>query len=413
MLVNKKTNENILRIAIIINIYMNKLLSFIAKETSGKSFNTHKYCFEEANVPNIIYDDNKNITLKKYGETEKITSMKPLKEKAEKVLQYSKPIFKYFLDGSYRSYKVDDIAYGNRVYPIIAGQIGIGCCLRDDFGNMLKCILEHHLVFCLPDCANKDDSKNENKKILFFNNLLSKINNNSFLLEKNIIFYKIFSYEDRVLNTGEKYEDLAIAKIQDEMVENEKRIVSQLTRDNKLNENSYLLKDGSLEYRKLETGDYRDLSIIKSNYKRVVGVSKSFNPERCIDANKQSNATKIAELPLYFRTPAFMYESTMASGKEGKVKFANWYLRIRDAKFTNSPFEGIIKIEKILVSEKEQEIGLDSEEIDLISASLINERNPVCYGKDSRWANHLYPVYLTESYIKSNYFSNQYFLNLF
>jgi hypothetical protein len=34
---------------------------------------------------------------------------------------------------------------------------------------------------------------------------------------------------------------------------------------------------------------------------------------------------------------------------------------------------------------------------------IINERNPVCYGSDDRWANHLYPIYLTEKYIKSQY----------
>ena len=28
---------------------------------------------------------------------------------------------------------------------------------------------------------------------------------------------------------------------------------------------------------------------------------------------------------------------------------------------------------------------LDTEEVDLISANIINERNPVCYGEDNRW----------------------------
>ena len=72
-----------------------------------------------------------------------------------------------------------------------------------------------------------------------------------------------------------------------------------------------------------------------------------------------------------------------------------------------------MKIEKILVTDDEQEKGLDSDEIDRISANLINERNPTCYGSDNRWANHLYPVYLTESFIKSKYLSDVFFLNLF
>ena len=73
----------------------------------------------------------------------------------------------------------------------------------------------------------------------------------------------------------------------------------------------------------------------------------------------------------------------------------------------------LVKIEKILITEDEIENGLNSEEIDLITANIINERNPVCYGKDARWANHLYPVYLTENFIKSKYLSDINFLNLF
>ena len=39
--------------------------------------------------------------------------------------------------------------------------------------------------------------------------------------------------------------------------------------------------------------------------------------------------------------------------------------------------------------------------INSISAHLINEAYPVCYGKDARWANHLYPIYVTERFCKS------------
>ena len=56
---------------------------------------------------------------------------------------------------------------------------------------------------------------------------------------------------------------------------------------------------------------------------------------------------------------------------------------------------------------------LDTELIDVISANLINEAYPVCYGKDTRWANHLYPVYLTETFCKSNYIDSNIFINLF
>ena len=104
-----------------------------------------------------------------------------------------------------------------------------------------------------------------------------------------------------------------------------------------------------------------------------------------------------------------MYETS----RVGDVKFAIWYLRIREAIRTASPFDGIIKIQKILVTDDEKKNGLETTEIDSISANLINERNPVCYGSDNRWANHLYPIYLTERYLKSQYLSDAFFLNIF
>ena len=46
-----------------------RILDIIAYETSGKSYKTYKYCFDSAETSSINYDDNKQITWKKYGET--------------------------------------------------------------------------------------------------------------------------------------------------------------------------------------------------------------------------------------------------------------------------------------------------------------------------------------------------------
>ena len=102
-----------------------------------------------------------------------------------------------------------------------------------------------------------------------------------------------------------------------------------------------------------------------------------------------------------------------SSPRIGDMEFAVWFVRIRDQWYTNNAFDGILKIEKILVTEEQRKYGLDSEEVDIITASIINERNPVCYGADKRWANHIYPVFVTESYVKSKYLGESMFLNLF
>ena len=51
--------------------------------------------------------------------------------------------------------------------------------------------------------------------------------------------------------------------------------------------------------------------------------------------------------------------------------------------------------------------------VDLISANIIKEAYPVCFGNDSRWANHLYPVYLTETFCKSHYVNDEIIYKLF
>ena len=99
-----------------------KILDIIADETNGKSYKTYKYCFDNEETSAIDYDDTKQITWKKFGETIPPKNYKDLRVEA-RTIQNLKPLFTYFLDGSRHTYKVDDIAYKNQVYPIIAGQV--------------------------------------------------------------------------------------------------------------------------------------------------------------------------------------------------------------------------------------------------------------------------------------------------
>ncbi|MGD9582027.1 MAG: hypothetical protein AB7V50_11700 [Vampirovibrionia bacterium] len=390
---------------LILFLLMDKILQFIAKETNGACYTSFKYCHDSISVPTLDYEDKPKVSLKEFGETHHSENYRDLKQKVEK-LKSSKPLFRYFLDGSRRTYKVDDIEYQRKIFPIIAGQIGVSCCIRENPSTFRVAIIEKDLVLSLPRYAYADGHNAD----LFFNNLTTKINQLSSLAKFNLKFSKILPYDSGKLAEGEKYENKGIAKIQDEMIESEKRIVSQLTAKNLLNQENYLVKDGSLQYKPLKTGDFREFTKIKNNYRCVVGVSKQFNPELIRDKNDKSNASFIAHLPIYQRTPAFMY----APGEQfGDVKFAVWYVRIREKKYSETPFAGILKLEKMLMTGNESENGLESDEIDLITANIIAERNPVCYGVDKRWANHLYPIYLTEKYLKSQYISDLHFLNLF
>lgn len=384
---------------------MKKIMETIAHETNGKSYDTYKYSYDSARVPAIEYDDetDKIMKWKQSGENIKYNSPIMLKSLADKI-RNNEPIIRYFLDGSRHVYKVDDISYQKQVFPVIAAQIGIGCCERE-LKKMKSKRFYQKFVIVLPDKSNSDGWNDDS----FFEIRKNKINELSILKKLNIKFDKILKY--RTSQSDTKYEDRAIAIVQDYMIESEKQMVAELVKEGCLNQNSYLLKDGSLEYKVMKTGreDLRSLQKIKNNYRWVIGVSKSFNPESCLDHTGKPNSDYIANLPLFARTPVARYENRNFTGD---VQFAVWYVRIRDKRKTATPFDGVLKIEKILMDD-EIENGIDSDEVDLITANIINERTPTCYGKDKRWANHLYPVFLTESYVKSKYLSEEIFLNLF
>ena len=111
---------------------MPKIMQFIERETNGKSYHTYKYSYDSIGIPSIEYDDDPNKVMKWKDSAEttqhkKAVDLKPL---ADKISGREPPLIKYFLDGSRHVFKVDDIAYNKQVYPVVAGQIGVGCCRR-------------------------------------------------------------------------------------------------------------------------------------------------------------------------------------------------------------------------------------------------------------------------------------------
>ena len=387
---------------------MPKIMEIIEKETKGKSYHTYKYSFDSIGVPSIEYDDESDKIMKwqDSGETVRYKAPVDLKPLADSIMG-DNPLIKYFLDGSRHVFKVDDIAYNKQVFPVIAGQIGVGCCKREN-KKMSPELFYRELVLALPDKANADGWDDS----AYFASKLKKLNESEELKRFNLSFSAIIPYStSKANNTHSKLEDIAVGKVQDYMVEAEKRMVVELVRKRKLGQDSYLVKDGSLEYQKMSSGkpELRTLQQIKHNYNWVIGVSKSFNPELCFDHTGKPNSNYIANLPVFHRTPVARYVSSYV-GED--IAFGIWYIRLRDKRRTQTPFDGVIKVEKIMMDE-ELETGIDSDVVDIISANILNERNPTCYGTDKRWANHLYPVFLTESYVKSKYISTEMFLHLF
>ena len=391
-----------------------RITKILEAETGGKSYKAHKYSLDNKDRPSPDYGDvDKSLEWSEYGETKHGKQYIDLTSMSKKLSLGGEQLISYFLDGSRHVYKVDDMAYekaGNRsvIYPIIAGQIGVGCCCREDKRVRSERFIGE-IALAIPDIADADGSGDKG----FFQALAKKIRDGSVLasrLGQDWRFSRVFSYDSKDEDKG-KFEDRGTARIQDEMINLEQQMVTDLVAAGKLNQDNYLVKDGSLEYRpnKDMRKDSNEYKRFKNRYDFVLGVAKGFNPTVCKDTHGKANPGYIADLHLYSRTPVAKFTNPML----GDIAFAVWYIRIHSQTRTRSPFDGIIKVEKILVSDSEVENGMDSDLVNLLSAYLINERNPTCYGADQRWANHLYPVYLTEQYVKSRYISEESFLHMF
>lgn len=384
-------------------------MQVLAEETGGRSYKAHKYGLDRTERPIIDYSEDA-VVWEKIAETSRnLPKYIPLENLSIDLAERGEQYLTYFLDGSRRVYKVDDHSYAvsrdrSKIFPIIAGQIGVGCCKRVD-RIVIPEQFHGEIVISVPDIANADD------KAGFFEGMAIKLSKLPVIQRSGIKINSVIPY-DTSGKKSDKFEDRGTARIQDRMVQCEKDMVTELVKKRLLNSRNYLIKDGSLEYRPTDDikKDVRKLATFKNGFNYVLGVSKNFNPEVCKDINGKANPGYISELPLYHRTPVACYSNP---DWFGDIKFAVWYIRLREQSRTRTTFDGIVKVEKILGTQEENSKGIDSDLVNMLSALIINERNPVCYGADLRWANHLYPVYLTETYIKSKYLSAESFLHLF
>ncbi len=393
---------------------MSKILKLLEQETGGKCYRAYKYNVESESRHPIDYGEDKAMQFQHgHAETKPPERYRDLREQSRHMQQIegNDETLCYFLDGSRHVYKVDDIAFRvskgrTAVYPILAGQIGVGCCGRKN-RRMYKTILRREWAIALPELADKDGHKD-----VFFSALGKKMKQNN--------FFSRFGWEDgRVMSYSVKqeasqgkgrdsFEARGTALIQMRMMEMERESVADLARRKLLDQDHYLVKDGPLDYRLSSSERRNDKSqaAFRRNYNFVIGVSKQFNPHLVKNEKGKESPGFLADLPPFHRT-------AVARHSYGELEFAVWYVRIRSLRLMATPFDGIVKVEKMLVNEREKAQGIQTEEVDHLSSCLINERRPTCYGSDARWGNHIYPVFLTESYVKSQYVSEESFLQLF
>lgn len=404
----------ILAVVILLKFKCMRILECIEKNGNGNYllYKTKKVPLDVNDNDTIYYDDKSvsHSTKSEFAETVK-ARVKSVQIPMDLILSRT-PIFSYFLDGSRHIYKVDDISIGGKIFPFMAGQIIVGCCERRGRDEFKKVELFKSCVLSLPDefdIENDSPIDQENFCRFYCDKINESLASLKYVKENNIRIDKILLYKtdgkESIESDRDFYKNRGTAKIQLEMTDAEQMMVAKLCKDNKLDDEHFLIKDGSIEYSPTRNLSSQQHSLVVSNYKHVVGVSKLFNPELLKDYEGKRLSQTIVNLKPFERTTAYRYYSE-ATHQE----YAVWYLRLRKDYPRETNYSDVVKCEMLIPSEGE---NLSTDLINVISANLINEAYPVCYGKDTRWANHLYPIYLTETFCKSNYIDSNVFINLF
>jgi len=309
----------------------------------------------------------------------------PLKTSKKAIVEAQKhipTILHYFLDGSRRTYKVADLVLGGRYLPLIAGQVGVSVVERVNSEQFVKPVREFcHFknVLAFPNLIAADD----------LNYLQSQIN------QQGRFKFELMSY---TVKKERNLVDLGIAKIMSEMHNLEIAAVQEMAKRNLLRNDRLLVIDGPLRFKK-------SFDIVQ--FRNVIGLSKSFRPSFTVGRGRRKVDVGALTSALMFGERTSVFKTTDVSKTIGM-----WYVCIRPRNRMTNPLQGIVKMECYAMSE-EQEDGLDSQRVDVISSHLLRERNVTPYQADRRWASHIYPIYLAEQYVKSSFVSDTQFRALF
>lgn len=293
-------------------------------------------------------------------------------------------VFRYFVDGSVKTFFLGTLVEHERNTPVLLGQVGAAAIHRENDGrvHVLSAGFRRHLILLL----NKDQISEA-----VWNNAETALRNARGGLPMRLVDTK----EDDAYNSSKSFgtnkepRSRAAHKANWEMRLLERDLLRDLLAEHD-STGAYIAVDGGL-------GKEFKLSEFNRGF---VGVIKNFSKEQVFELSSRGRTIRkslfqlLASLQVNQRTAVF-------GRGEGHVVF--WYLRIREQKYLEYPLMGVIKIEYPNPSRS----MVDSNLIDHLSRAMVAERTVTPHGKDQRWHAHLYPIYLAEQVIKNGFYSDE------
>jgi hypothetical protein len=286
-----------------------------------------------------------------------------------------KHLYRFFIDGSLRTYFLATGIEGVRSFPIQMAQIGASVIQRADDGGL--CLLNHRQrILLLVPTGSRGVS----------DTLWQQLHR---LRTADDYFQPVdVTTPDPISGPASETVDLrnkAGGKARHQMHRLEIDLI-QAT-EGLRDDSSWLILDGAV---KLD-------EFIRVPY--LIGVAKSFRKDPQFyfgrgRGQRKDVTTILAGLPCAHRTVAF-------SAHNGQVAF--WYVRLREQRELDYPLMGVVKVEL----PRPDRTPVHAELADLLSRALVAERNVTPYGRDRRWHCHLYPIFLAEQTIKNRFYSQQ------
>ena len=128
---------------------MGKLTEALEKFTGRSCFETYRRCLDQERLSSLEYDDQERNFMARQGETARLDKARDVTSIAAD-WKGRDPAFKLFLDGSRRTFKILDMPIGSQVFPIVAGQVGVGVCRRLE-RRVLPCNLMYKMILAVSD----------------------------------------------------------------------------------------------------------------------------------------------------------------------------------------------------------------------------------------------------------------------
>lgn len=288
------------------------------------------------------------------------------------VFRPEKHTFRYFCDGSIKTYFLGTVLEGDRSYPLELTQIGSAIVHRKDDGSLEVAKFERQILLLVPYSDGRGISES----------LFTELKQ----LKRPYFEVVDVAVPDPLSDRRQDPRDKSGAKARFKMHMLEKRLIEEFAPQRAADE--WTIIDGGVR-----KGEFVKLP-------RTIGVAKSFDrtPNFTIRKGNKGTIRKdisglLAGLDYGCRTAAFF-----AHG--GRVAF--WYVRLRQQGEVDYPLMGVVKVE---VPTEEAGKPVSAELADQLSSALLGERNVTPHGLDKRWHAHLYPIFQAERVIKSNFFT--------